>query len=66
MSLNHFTPSIDANIRLSRGDGGNNPGNNLHVSGLSHKVDSRDLETLFAKHGRVSLVWSGLFYLPLG
>ncbi|KAH6911074.1 hypothetical protein BKA70DRAFT_1269387 [Coprinopsis sp. MPI-PUGE-AT-0042] len=33
--------------------GGNNPGNNLHVSGLSHKVDSRDLETLFAKSGRV-------------
>ena len=39
--------------RRDRGDGGNNPGNNLHVSGLSHKVDSRDLETLFAKHGRV-------------
>ncbi|KIK65265.1 hypothetical protein GYMLUDRAFT_39624 [Collybiopsis luxurians FD-317 M1] len=30
-----------------------NPGNNLHVSGLSHKVDSRDLETAFAKIGRV-------------
>ncbi|KAI8990500.1 hypothetical protein BD414DRAFT_521716 [Trametes punicea] len=34
-------------------DGGNNPGNNLHVSGLSHKVDTRDLEQAFAKVGRV-------------
>lgn len=32
---------------------GQNPGNNLHVSGLSHKVDSRDLEAAFAKIGRV-------------
>ena len=31
-----------------------NPGNNLHVSGLSHKVDTRDLEQAFAKVGRVS------------
>ncbi|KDR85886.1 hypothetical protein GALMADRAFT_51853 [Galerina marginata CBS 339.88] len=30
-----------------------NPGNNLHVSGLSHKVDTRDLEAAFAKIGRV-------------
>ncbi|KAI0652584.1 hypothetical protein C8Q79DRAFT_898325, partial [Trametes meyenii] len=30
-----------------------NPGNNLHVSGLSHKVDTRDLEAAFAKVGRV-------------
>ncbi|KAI9066476.1 RNA-binding domain-containing protein, partial [Trametes sanguinea] len=36
-----------------RDDGGNNPGNNLHVSGLSHKVDTRDLEAAFAKVGRV-------------
>ncbi|KAI0334036.1 hypothetical protein GY45DRAFT_1243313, partial [Cubamyces sp. BRFM 1775] len=36
-----------------RDDGGNNPGNNLHVSGLSHKVDTRDLEQAFAKVGRV-------------
>ncbi|KAJ7642183.1 hypothetical protein FB45DRAFT_901969 [Roridomyces roridus] len=37
------------------GDGphGQNPGNNLHVSGLSHKVDTRDLEAAFAKIGRV-------------
>ncbi|KAF8633536.1 hypothetical protein AX15_001340 [Amanita polypyramis BW_CC] len=33
--------------------GGQNPGNNLHVSGLSHKVDTRDLEAAFAKVGRV-------------
>ena len=31
-----------------------NPGNNLHVSGLSHKVDTRDLEAAFSKIGRVS------------
>jgi len=34
-------------------EGGLNPGNNLHVSGLSHKVDTRDLEQTFAKIGRV-------------
>jgi len=37
------------------GDGrpGQNPGNNLHVSGLSSRVDTRDLEAAFAKIGRV-------------
>jgi len=30
-----------------------NPGNNLHVSGLSHKVDNRELETIFGKFGKV-------------
>ncbi|KAG6919852.1 hypothetical protein DXG01_015559 [Tephrocybe rancida] len=35
------------------GERGNNPGNNLHVSGLSHKVDTRSLEAAFAKIGRV-------------
>ena len=35
-------------------DGGQNPGNNLHVSGLSSRVDTRDLEAAFAKIGRVS------------
>jgi len=39
--------------RPSRVDGRTNPGNNLHVSGLSHKVDTRDLEAAFAKIGRV-------------
>ncbi|KAF9237077.1 hypothetical protein BU15DRAFT_49265, partial [Melanogaster broomeanus] len=34
-------------------EGGLNPGNNLHVSGLSHKVDTRDLEQAFVKIGRV-------------
>lgn len=40
---------------FSRGPspGGQNPGNNLHVSGLSHRVDSRDLENHFAAIGRV-------------
>ena len=32
-----------------------NPGNNLHVSGLSSRVDTRDLEAAFAKVGRVSI-----------
>ncbi|KAG6329570.1 hypothetical protein ID866_9520 [Astraeus odoratus] len=36
-----------------RGEGGHNPGNNLHVSGLSHRVDTRDLEQAFVKIGRV-------------
>lgn len=36
-----------------RSGGGHNPGNNLHVSGLSRKVDARDLEAAFAKIGRV-------------
>ncbi|KIK61782.1 hypothetical protein GYMLUDRAFT_260799 [Collybiopsis luxurians FD-317 M1] len=31
-----------------------NPGNNLHVSGLSRQVDNRELENAFAKIGRVS------------
>ncbi|KAI0789563.1 hypothetical protein C8Q75DRAFT_766261 [Abortiporus biennis] len=31
----------------------NNPGNNLHVSGLSHRVDTRELEAAFGKIGRV-------------
>ncbi|KAH7926872.1 RNA-binding domain-containing protein [Leucogyrophana mollusca] len=35
------------------GGGGHNPGNNLHVSSLSHRVDTRDLEQAFAKIGRV-------------
>jgi transformer-2 protein len=39
---------------LTRSDVGQNPGNNLHVSGLSSRVDTRDLEAAFAKIGRVS------------
>ncbi|TFK42217.1 hypothetical protein BDQ12DRAFT_357096 [Crucibulum laeve] len=35
------------------GGAGVNPGNNLHVSGLSHKVDTRELEAAFSKIGRV-------------
>jgi len=42
-----------------RGEVGANPGNNLHVSGLGHKIDNRDLEAAFGKFGRV------LFYLWL-
>ncbi|KAJ6580726.1 hypothetical protein B0H19DRAFT_1112213 [Mycena capillaripes] len=36
-----------------REERGHNPGNNLHISGLSHKIDTRDLEAAFAKIGRV-------------
>ncbi len=35
-----------------RGD--QDSGNYLHVSGLSHTVDMRKLEALFAKFGKVS------------
>jgi len=35
------------------GRSGVKPGNNPHVSGLSHRVDTRDLEALFAKIGRI-------------
>ncbi|GAA5973576.1 hypothetical protein JCM11641_007129 [Rhodosporidiobolus odoratus] len=38
----------------ARGGEGNNPGNNLHVSGLSTRVEERDLEELFGKHGRIA------------
>lgn len=31
-----------------------NPGNNLHVSGISLKADDRDLEELFSKYGTVT------------
>ncbi|GAA5846869.1 hypothetical protein JCM3766R1_004680 [Sporobolomyces carnicolor] len=33
--------------------GENNPGNNLHVSGLSSRVEERDLEEVFGKYGRI-------------
>ncbi|KAF8274354.1 hypothetical protein EI94DRAFT_1562315 [Lactarius quietus] len=46
-------PSPYNNFPISRGEAGQNPGNNLHVSGLSSRVDTRDLEAAFAKIGRV-------------
>lgn len=36
--------------------GDSNPGNNLHVSGLSAKVTDRDLEEAFGKFGKVRSV----------
>ncbi|KIY62377.1 RNA-binding domain-containing protein [Cylindrobasidium torrendii FP15055 ss-10] len=39
--------------RGRRDDGETNPGNNLHVSGLSRTVETRELEAEFAKVGRV-------------
>ncbi|KAJ2927057.1 hypothetical protein H1R20_g10033, partial [Candolleomyces eurysporus] len=44
----------DDRDRDSRREVNSNPGNNLHVSGLHHKVDTRDLETAFSKVGRVN------------
>ena len=52
-TLYPFT-SLTFNDTSSRDGGGQNPGNNLHVSGLSSRVDTRDLEAAFAKIGRVS------------
>ena len=52
-TLYQFT-SLTFNGPSSRDGGGQNPGNNLHVSGLSSRVDTRDLEAAFAKIGRVS------------
>jgi RNA recognition motif-containing protein len=48
-------PVFSAHQVCSRGlsPGQQNPGNNLHVSGLSHRVESRDLENHFAAIGRV-------------
>ena len=43
-----------------RGEAGQNPGNNLHVSGLSSRVDTRDLEAAFAKIGRASVSFCGV------
>lgn len=40
--------------RSDRGGEGMNPGNNLHVSGLSSRVDNRELEAAFSKFGKVN------------
>ena len=53
VSLYPFTSLISYHPS-SRDGGGQNPGNNLHVSSLSSRVDTRDLEAAFAKIGRVS------------
>ncbi|KAH9170581.1 hypothetical protein EDB89DRAFT_1853368, partial [Lactarius sanguifluus] len=47
-----------------RGEAGQNPGNNLHVSGLSSRVDTRDLEAAFAKIGRASVKKASVMYDP--
>ncbi|KAF9786902.1 RNA-binding domain-containing protein [Thelephora terrestris] len=49
------SPARGDKERSGRGfsPGGQNPGNNLHVSGLSHRVDSKELENHFAAIGRV-------------
>jgi transformer-2 protein len=55
--------SSQYNNFLARGEAGQNPGNNLHVSGLSSRVDTRDLEAAFAKIGRASVALSCRCYL---
>lgn len=40
--------------RPDRSGGDSNPGNNLHVSGLTNKCTDRDLEEAFGKYGTVS------------
>lgn len=52
-SSRSMSPGRDDRGGGRNGGGTNNPGNNLHVSGLSHRVDTRDLEQIFAKIGRV-------------
>ncbi|TFY60746.1 hypothetical protein EVJ58_g4949 [Rhodofomes roseus] len=47
------SPGARGDDRNGRPEGGQNPGNNLHVSGLSNKVDTRDLEAAFSKVGRI-------------
>ena len=49
-------PYLQIDVPYRRESGANNPGNNLHVSGLSHRVDTRDLEQAFAKVGRVRVL----------
>lgn len=44
---NHF-------CRNAGDDGEQNPGNNLHVSGVSLRVTERDLDEAFGKFGKVS------------
>lgn len=60
--------TIFSYLLMRRRDISCNPGNNLHVSGLSHKVDTRELEQAFAKVGRVStvLISHCLFLILLG
>ncbi|KAG8829740.1 hypothetical protein FRC17_006132 [Serendipita sp. 399] len=48
------SPKRNGDGRDGGQDGVNtNPGNNLHVSGLSSRIDSRELEAIFAKVGKV-------------
>ncbi|EHS63323.1 hypothetical protein, variant [Puccinia graminis f. sp. tritici CRL 75-36-700-3] len=47
---------IDSDKPLGRGrpsNGDHNPGNNLHVSGISTRAEDADLYELFSKYGRV-------------
>ncbi|SPC65747.1 uncharacterized protein UHOD_12394 [Ustilago sp. UG-2017b] len=43
----------DRSNRGGRDAGDNNPGNNLHVSGLSNRTTDRDLEDAFGKYGAI-------------
>ena len=58
IACRHIPPRLYRRFSRGGSPGGQNPGNNLHVSGLSHRVDSRDLENHFAAIGRVRIVSS--------
>lgn len=48
-----YHPRIARNAPHQSSAAEQNPGNNLHVSSLSLKVEERDLEAAFSKYGRV-------------
>lgn len=43
------------NSPAANAEGEQNPGNNLHVSGVSNKVTERELDEAFGKFGKVSI-----------
>ncbi|MCO5588560.1 hypothetical protein L7F22_042517 [Adiantum nelumboides] len=49
---------LERTSRRSHDDRGDvNPGNNLHVSGVGHRVTDRELEEAFAKFGRAQVMY---------
>lgn len=55
----HLTSTLSTRSTAPRSGAGpdaeQNPGNNLHVSGLAARVTDRDLDEAFAKYGKVSV-----------
>jgi hypothetical protein len=46
--------NVKVQLMVYREESVQNPGSNLHVSGLAKVIDQRYLEDLFNKHGKVS------------